>query len=69
MNIPSPPLPTNPTDPSHHDYVVEALATGWYCRNPDCQVWCGDAKVFLLACRACGAPRPRRSTFPPKDAP
>ena len=58
---------TNTTSPAHHDYVVEALATGWYCRQPLCAVWNGDEKVFLLVCRVCGAPRPRRSTFPPKE--
>ena len=67
MNPPPSPLPTNPTEPAHHDYVVEVLATGWYCRETSCAVWNGDMKVFLLECRACGAPRPRRSTFPPKE--
>jgi hypothetical protein len=42
------------------DYIVEAMALGWFCRNPDCRVFNGDEKQFLLVCRCCGSPRPKR---------
>jgi ADP-ribose pyrophosphatase YjhB (NUDIX family) len=41
-------------------YLVESIADGWFCPNPACGVWCGDAKVFLTLCRCCGAARPRK---------
>ena len=43
--------------PYREEYVREALAWGWYC--PECKVWNGDCKVFLLECRCCGHKRPR----------
>jgi hypothetical protein len=39
-------------------YRVEPLAVGWFCPDPACGVFNGDAKVFLTACRACGSERP-----------
>jgi len=44
------------------DYVVDSMAEGWFCRNPTCGVFNGDAKEFLLACRNCGSERPKSST-------
>ncbi len=42
------------------EYVVDSLATGFFCRKPGCGVWNGDAKEFRRTCRSCGADRPRR---------
>lgn len=44
------------------EYVVEPLAEGWFCRNPVCGIFNGDAKEFLRTCRMCGSERPRNST-------
>ena len=63
----SPSFATNTTNPAHHDYVVESLGMGWYCRSDSCRVWNSDHKEFLFECRCCRAPRPRRSAFPPKE--
>jgi uncharacterized protein len=48
------------------DYVVEPLAVGWFCRNEECAVFNGDLKEFLLTCRTCGSPRPKKNE-PLKD--
>jgi hypothetical protein len=44
------------------DYVVDSMAEGWFCRNPTCGVFNGDAKEFHLTCRTCGSDRPKSST-------
>lgn len=43
------------------EYVVEPLTEGWFCRNPTCGVFNGDAKEFFLSCRTCGSDRPKHS--------
>ena len=43
------------------DFVQEPLAVGWFCPNKEkCGVFNGDAQEFLLICRCCDAPRPKR---------
>ncbi len=45
------------------EYVKEALAWGWKCRNrPACGVWIDDAPTFLIVCPHCGSARPRKDT-------
>jgi hypothetical protein len=39
-------------------YVVETLASGFFCRSSTCGVFTGDEKEFHVRCRSCGAPRP-----------
>lgn len=47
------------------EYVVEPLATGFFCRNTACGAFNGDAKEFRLTCRACETPRPKMDLLPP----
>lgn len=51
-----PPCAVEPTI-CREEYVQEPLAMGFFCRA--CGVFNGDAKVFLVTCRSCDAPRPR----------
>lgn len=38
--------------------VDGSLAPGWWCPNPKCRLFNGDAKVRLQNCRGCDTPRP-----------
>lgn len=36
----------------------DSLMPGWWCPNPKCRLFNGDAKVRLQNCRGCDTPRP-----------